>query len=313
VQRWEQTYARSPERLRHELERILPLMALVLDELDIHHLPGEFALLPIVESWSRPAAGSPGTAYGLWQFTSATARGHGLRIAPGVDQRLAPQAATRAAMRYLAGLQNRFGDWRLASMAFNAGEYRLARALSAARAPDRRASAAEHWPPGLSMTTYEHLAKVQALACLIVRPERFGLELPATVPFDTLREAPFPARLGTLDEIAARAEIEPGRLRALNPGLTGGGGSDPRRRMLVPASALPRLQALQDLPSTSSTPAVVTPAASGLAPREHRVKRGDTLSGIARHYRLTLAQLLQWNRIDPRALLRPGQRLQLEP
>jgi membrane-bound lytic murein transglycosylase D len=58
---------------------------------------------------------------------------------------------------------------------------------------------------------------------------------------------------------------------------------------------------------------VVTPAASGLAPREHRVKRGDTLSGIARHYRLTLAQLLQWNRIDPRALLRPGQRLQLEP
>jgi membrane-bound lytic murein transglycosylase D len=47
---------------------------------------------------------------------------------PGFDERLAPQAATRAAMRYLAELQNRFGDWKLADMAFNAGEYRIVRA-----------------------------------------------------------------------------------------------------------------------------------------------------------------------------------------
>src|SRR5690606_34902740 len=89
---------------------------------------------------------------------------------------------TEAALAHLSELQQRFGDWRLAVMAFNAGAYRLAGALQAGSPP---ASPEQHAPPGLAMTTYEHLGKLLALACLVREPGRIGLELP-DVAFEPL-------------------------------------------------------------------------------------------------------------------------------
>lgn len=175
VTRWLERYARAPSRLAANLERVLPLLAHVTGRLRDAGLPGEFALLPIVESWYRPDARHAGTS-GLWQFSAATARAHGLRVDAVVDQRLAPAAATVAAMDHLQTLMARFGDWRLATMAYNAGAYRLGRAHAADPAEP---SPQHHQPAGLRMGTYEHLAKLQALACLVIEPGRIGLELPA--------------------------------------------------------------------------------------------------------------------------------------
>lgn len=187
VRRWLSNYARSPSRLAANLERVLPLLAHVVDRVRAQDLPGEFALLPIVESWYRAEARNGGTA-GLWQFSRATARGNGLRVDDNVDQRYAPGPATDAALAHLSDLLARFGDWRLAVMAFNAGEYRLSRLLPA-DAPAPAPSPQDHQPPGLSLTTYEHLAKLLALACLVREPERIGLALPATAfePLDADR------------------------------------------------------------------------------------------------------------------------------
>jgi membrane-bound lytic murein transglycosylase D len=315
VQRWEVIYAKWPPRFVAQVEAILPLMAMVVEELESHHLPGEFALLPIVESWYRPDAGSPRTAFGLWQFATATARHEELQIAPGIDERLAPAVATRAAMHYLAGLQNRFGDWRLASMAFNAGEYRLKRALAKQSQPGRP-EAARHLPPGLAMTTYEHLAKVQALACLFAEPARFGLELPQGA-FEPLQAAPIPAGLATLEQIAARSGLATSEVRRLNPGFLDArilGGA--RREVLLPRSAAMRLSH-----AGSSPPATAIAATAAVAPaiqprdppRTYRIRAGDTLGAIARRHGVRLAELLRWNSLDVRALLRPGQVLRLEP
>ena len=174
ARRWIGHYARAPQRLSANLARVMPLLAHVVEAVDAAGLPGEFALLPIVESWYRPAARNGGTA-GLWQFSSGTARAHGLRVDAGRDERLAPRAATRAAMSYLAALQARFGDWRLAVMAFNAGEYRLQRALSGT---GEEPSPGAHRPAGLATITYEHLGKLLALACVVREPGRIGLVLP---------------------------------------------------------------------------------------------------------------------------------------
>lgn len=315
VQRWESTYAKWPPRFVAQVESILPLMAMVVEELESHHLPGEFALLPIVESWYRPVAGSPRTAYGMWQFAAATARHEGLAIAPGIDERLAPAAATRAAMHYLAGLQNRFGDWRLASMAFNAGEYRLKRALAKQSQPGRP-EAARHLPPGLAMTTYEHLAKMQALACLLAEPARFGVELPQGA-FEPVRVAPIPAGLDTLDQVAARCGLAASEVRRLNPGFL-----DARiaigaaREVLLPRGAAERLaqaSAAQDAPALAATEPQTPAPVAPVQPRTYRIRAGDTLGAIARRHGLRLAELLRWNALDVRALLRPGQVLRLEP
>jgi hypothetical protein len=92
-------------------------------------LPSSLALLPVVESGFRPAARGPRGSVGLWQFQKATARRFGLVVSATRDDRLHPERATRAAVRYLTILYGRYRDWPLALAAYNAGEGRVDRAL----------------------------------------------------------------------------------------------------------------------------------------------------------------------------------------
>lgn len=311
VQRWERLYAGSPQRLSTNLAGILPMLALVLDEIEMHGLPAEFALLPIVESWYRPDASYAG-AVGMWQFTAPTAKINGLRIVPGFDERMAPQAATRAAMRYLALLYNRFGDWKLANMAYNAGDHRLHRAILRMK-KDVQASAAAHQPPGLSMTTYEHLAKVQALACIVAEPARFDLALPDATGVEPLRVAHLPTSATSLDAVARAAGIDTRALRGLNPAFAQGRiVSGARRDVLMPESAFERLEALR-LTANDDVPPRTAPAGQTVAPREYVIRSGDTLGAIAQRLGVSLQDLLHWNGLDVRAIVRPGQLLRLEP
>jgi membrane-bound lytic murein transglycosylase D len=51
------------------------------------------------------------------------------------------------------------------------------------------------------------------------------------------------------------------------------------------------------------------PQGSRLQLVQHQVRRGDTLSQIARRYNVKLADLTQWNEITERTILKPGQQL----
>jgi membrane-bound lytic murein transglycosylase D len=44
----------------------------------------------------------------------------------------------------------------------------------------------------------------------------------------------------------------------------------------------------------------------------YTVRRGDTLSQIARLFQVTVAQITDWNGITPRSTIRPGQRLTIK-
>ena len=58
------------------------------------------------------------------------------------------------------------------------------------------------------------------------------------------------------------------------------------------------------------------PAAAPVSPSgnaTHIIRSGDTLGALARHYRLRLRDLLDWNGLNSRSVLRPGQRIRLEP
>ena len=215
VQRWARLYTQSASQFSASLSQVMPFLLVVLDQLEQRDMPGEFAFLPYIESNYTPLASSGDRAAGIWQLMPDTAREAGLRITPDYDGRLDITASTNAALDLLQRYEQEFGDWRLADMAFNAGEYRV-KQLVGVNTVQR--SAAELRRLHLHAGTHEHLAKLLAVACIVSDPERFHVELPDADTDDTLAliEFPAPVNLG----LAARlAQIDDARLHHLNPGL----------------------------------------------------------------------------------------------
>jgi LysM repeat protein len=52
-----------------------------------------------------------------------------------------------------------------------------------------------------------------------------------------------------------------------------------------------------------------TIATSNGRPVTHTVRRGDTLSAIARLYQVTVSQITAWNGLSTRSTIKPGQKL----
>jgi hypothetical protein len=109
----------------------IPVMRGILEE---EHLPGDLAYLTVVES-ALGTRESPMGAVGLWQFTVATARAYGLRVADGVDERTDVTKATHAACRLLRQLILEFGSGSstmLAIAAYNSGPAKVRQAVQKA-------------------------------------------------------------------------------------------------------------------------------------------------------------------------------------
>lgn len=233
--RWRQHFAHVPEQLASGEGEVLPLFGYVVEALRAAHLPTEYALIPFVESGYRPGARSSSGPAGLWQFIAVTARNHDIPVRSGYDGRLSPVDATRAAVRYLKTLHGMFaGDWRLAVMAFNAGEYRV---LGALRRHGQRPAAAD--PEGLeslSGITRSYVRKLHALSCVMVEAggdEAWTRSLDR--PVARLVAVDLGDEPAGLDGYAKRNGLDAARLRRLNPAFTSG---TPRgRSILVPAVA----------------------------------------------------------------------------
>ena len=92
----------------------------------------------------------------MFQLMPTTARSLGLSLSPN-DERLDPRKSATAAAKYLKYLHGRFGDWRLALAAYNAGETRVKSLLD--RAPARTYAAIA---PRLPAETQMYVPKIEA-------------------------------------------------------------------------------------------------------------------------------------------------------
>jgi membrane-bound lytic murein transglycosylase D len=316
---WQRAFSRAPARLADREDDILPLFGYVVGAMRDAGLPTEFALIPFVESGYHPAASSGAGPTGLWQFVSLTARNHGVRVRSGYDGRLSPVDSTQAAVRYLKTLHGMFGgDWRLAVMAYNAGENRMLQAVR--RTGAGMASAHPSRLPGLSRTTYTYVQKLHALACSLEqagdRPDWLaGLDRP--VP--RLQPRQLPSDFGSLAGWAQRQGHDAGQLAGLNPGLT-------RLRatpsggplwVLAPAAEGSAIAITAADLVAANDPGSPLAAMAGDQDRDddaatsYTVVRGDTLSSIAKRHGLRTVHLQQWNRMGKGSVIKPGMVLRL--
>lgn len=328
----ETMFTRSPARFEQLLRQSLPLMIYVQKQLQAAGIPGEFVMLPMLESSYQPHEPSRhGDPAGMWQLMPRTARARGVIVNRHYDGRLDPVASTRAAIDMLTAFGKQFGDWRLADMAYNAGPYAVLGALR--RHPDLGHDAIPDLP--VSHTTRNHLAKLLALSCILRDPKRFHVKLPSPSADDELAAVHVPA--GTRIAAAARmAGTTESALRALNPGYLGAhipAGSP--RILLLPVPAAQALAAAMALdasepvaeagptdhaadpgddiplpvePSAAEADAA-TPAGSTHASR-HRVRDGDTLWRIAHRYHVSVGDLKRWNGLHDDTL-HPGELLRI--
>ena len=322
AQVWAQRLTRNPERFAAQLQQALPLMIWVQGAAERAGVPGEFVLLPLVESSYNPAEpGRHGDPAGMWQIMPQTARTLGLTVDREYDGRLDPAASTQVVLAMLKEYGSELHDWRLVDMAFNAGEYKISDLLG-----DRDAQSVNVPHLRVGAVTRDHLAKLMALAYIVRDPQRFDVELPNARDATHLTLVRLPQAV-ELAGAARAADLSLSQLRALNPGYRGDRmPENAPHHLLLPQDNAQRLSAMLDsqgIAALVSTEAetksqnIAAPSKKVLASARkhrdvshHRVTRGESLWSIARRYKIEPASLRAWNALASDSL-RPGQSLLL--
>lgn len=364
--KWAKWYAQHPEYMGRIFKRAQPWIYHITNEIEQRELPGELALLPIVESAYDPFAYSRGRALGAWQFISSTGKNYGLNQNWWYDGRRDVWASTDAALTYLDTMAVMFdGDWLLALAGYNSGENRVARQVKRNKAAGKPA---DFWNLRLPRETRGYVPKLLGLTCLFKYPEHYDFDIPAT-PDQQVITAVDIGQQADLVLVSQMAEVPIDVLFTLNPGYNRWATSpDGPFRVVLPvegaellqtklervdASALMRWDqvvvqngdSLSKISARHDVPVSVLRSSNNLnsdtiragqklrLPRDdqlivdplyaqaamelqnlqsgliaadeitHKVRRGESLSVIAKRYRVSVRDLQRWNNIsDPRRL-----------
>jgi membrane-bound lytic murein transglycosylase D len=318
---------RQPDRVALYLKRAGRYEGMIRTKLRDRGMPEDLLYLSMVESGFNTNARSKAQAVGLWQFIADTGRRYGLRIDSYVDERRDPEKATDAALRYLQDLHNMFGSWNLAAAAYNTGEGRVARIMREETGAVRGVEA-DFWRirGRLPSETREYVPLMFAMALVGKEPHKYGIDrVERWLPLETERvEVPGGTELAVVARAVGVSEEEIQRLnphlvRSMTPPGDAYGVVIPTGRAEVYAANFEqaraeaaRLAAAKPAPKPAARPAAAKKAPTRTAAaRSHQVRKGESLSVIAKRHGTSVTAIQRANGMGKRTNLRVGQVLRL--
>jgi len=275
-------------------EKYIPFMKNLLKE---YGLPEDLVYLSLIESGFNPYAYSRAKAVGLWQFISLTGKRYGLKVNWWVDERRDPEKSTIAAAKYLKDLYEMFSCWYLAAAGYNAGEYKIIKAIKRYRTEDFWKLTQHRY---LKRETKDYVPLMIAAAIVAKDPEKYGfidVEYQEPLRYEDVKVP----ELTDLSLIAKACEISLDEIKDLNPELRRGvtPPNETEYEIKIPFGKkdlfLKNFEALQPLEKFQF--------------KTHPVKKGETLKGIARQYRVDLEPLLEINHLNKTSQISKGMTL----
>lgn len=272
-------------------EKYIPFMTNVLKE---NGLPEDLVYMALIESGFNPYAYSRSKASGPWQFIYLTGKKYGLKVNWWVDERRDPEKSTIAAAKYLKDLYDMFECWYLAAAGYNAGERKIATAMKRYRTEDFWELTRYRY---LKQETKDYVPQMIAAALIAKDPVKYGftdIEYEEPLRYEKVNVPP----ATDLNLVAKACEISLDELKELNPELLRWctPPDDPAYEIKIPLGKkelfLKNFPLLQPHERTKF--------------RTHVVKKGETLQGIARCYRLDPAPILELNRLGKGSRLVAG-------
>ncbi len=168
-------YLEHPASLAIIQQRAEPYLHHILDEIEAKNIPGELALLPVVESAFVPDAYSKADASGLWQFVPSTGKEYGLQQNNWYDGRRDIYASTKAATTYLKELSENFdGDWLLALASYNCGKGRVRKSIER---NEYLNLPTDYWSLDLPQETEDYVPRLLAIAKLFAHADEYNIHL----------------------------------------------------------------------------------------------------------------------------------------
>ena len=274
-------------------------------------LPTDLAYLLLVESSFDIHARSRAGALGMWQFMPSTGKKF-LRIGPAVDERRDPVESTRAAARFLRQNYEIFGKWPLAITAYNHGREGIRRAIAEVGSRDLMEIIRRYQGPSFGFASKSFYAEFLAALEVAKRSEEFFPNLEYHPPFP-LEEIEM-KRAVSITDLLKPTRIQRDEFLGWNPALSPKVRDIPKGyRVKVPAEKLELFLVAHrrtSEPSPGKLQTVPVPE-SALAWTRHRVVSGETLSQIAKIYRISMREIKQANRLASAHLITAGQDLKI--
>jgi membrane-bound lytic murein transglycosylase D len=288
---------RLREFLTEGLSRGVQYLPMIQATFRAEGLPLDLAYIPLIESAFKPSALSRAKARGVWQFMRGTALENGLKADWYIDERADTVKSTQAAAKYLKTLHNMFEDWHLAMASYNGGPGRVKRALTRSRKNDFwQLTSTTSWLP---RETREYVPMILAAVIIAKNPAQYGFHIVPTesTPTETVT---VPEALD-LRRVAEWAGVPMDDIQKLNPEF---------RRWTTPVK-----KGEYSVRVPEGTAERVTAGLAAAAPNQlnalqfHTVKRGETLTTIARKLRVNRTDLAEANYLRITSRVAAGKRL----